>query len=210
MCIRDSYLPALAEWCRNNGIVFISDEVQAGIARTGTMFAIEQFGVRPDIVLTAKGIAGGLPLAGITGRAEIMDASQPGGLGGTFGGNPVSCAAAVAVFEQIEHDELLARAKHIESIFLPALHGLAAKHPSIADVRGMGAMLAIEFTKPGTPEHDAELTQRVLDRAAQKGGLLLSNGLYGNAIRFLPSLQFTDELIELVVRVIDEALSAEA
>ena len=206
----EGYLPALAEWCRANGIVFISDEVQAGIARTGTMFAIEQFGVKPDIVLTAKGIAGGLPLAGITGRAEIMDKSQPGGLGGTFGGNPVSCAAAVAVFEQIERDGLLARAKHIESVFLPALQGLAAKHPSIADVRGMGAMLAIEFTKPGTLEHDAALTQLVIDRAAQQGVLLLSTGIYGNAIRFLPSLQFTDELIELVVRVLDEALSAEA
>jgi 4-aminobutyrate aminotransferase/(S)-3-amino-2-methylpropionate transaminase len=206
----EGYLPALAEWCKANGIVFISDEVQAGIARTGTMFAIEQFGVKPDIVLTAKGIAGGLPLAGITGRAEIMDKSQPGGLGGTFGGNPVSCAAAVAVFEQIERDDLLSRAKHIESVFLPALQELAAKHPSIAEVRGMGAMLAIEFTKPGTLEHDAALAQRVIDRAAQQGVLMLSTGIYGNAIRFLPSLQFTDELIALVVRVLDEAISAEA
>ncbi len=206
----DGYLPALADWCRTNGIVFISDEVQAGLARTGTMFAIEQFGVRPDIVLTAKGIAGGLPLAGITGRAEIMDKSQPGGLGGTFGGNPVSCAAAVAVFEQIESEGLFDRAKHIEGVFKPALGKLAQKHAAIADVRGIGAMLAIEITKPGTLEHDADLTQRVIDRAAQQGVLLLSAGAFGNVIRFLPSLQFTDELIELVVRVLDEALTAEA
>lgn len=205
----EGYLPALAEWCRENGIVFISDEVQAGMARTGTMFAIEQFGVQPDLVLTAKGIAGGLPLAGITGRAEIMDASQPGGLGGTFGGNPVSCAAAVAVFEQIERDNLLSRAKHIEQVFGDALRELAAKHPCIAEVRGLGAMLAIEIVKPGTLDHDPELTQRVISRAVQQGVLLLNAGVSGNVIRFLPSLQFTDELIATVVRVLDEAFTAE-
>lgn len=206
----EGYLPALAQWCRDNGIVFISDEVQAGLARTGTMFAIEQFGVQPDIVLTAKGIAGGMPLAGITGRAEIMDKSQPGGLGGTFGGNPVSCAAAVAVFAQIENEQLLARAAHIEQVFKGALLELAARHDVIAEVRGLGAMLAIEIVRPGTLDHDAALTQRVIDRAAQQGVLLLSAGAYGNAIRFLPSLQFTDELIALVVRVLDEAFTAEA
>lgn len=204
----DGYLPALAEWCRANGIVFIADEVQAGMARTGTVFSIEQFGVVPDIVLSAKGIAGGLPLAGITGRAEIMDKSQPGGLGGTFGGNPVSCAAAVAVFEQIERDDLLAKAKHIEEVFGDGLRGLAAKHPCIAEVRGKGAMLAIEFVKPGTLERDPELVQKVIDFAAQRGVLLLSSGLYGEAIRFLPSLQFTDELCAIVVRVLDDAITA--
>ena len=204
----EGYLPALAEWCRANGIVFIADEVQAGMARTGTVFSIEQFGVEPDIVLSAKGIAGGLPLAGITGRAEIMDASLPGGLGGTFGGNPVSCAAAVAVFEQIERDGLLARAKHIEEVFGDGLRGLAAKHPAIAEVRGKGAMLAIEIVKPGTLEHDAELTQRVIDFAVQRGVLLLSAGIYSSVIRFLPSLQFTDELCATVVRVLDEAFEA--
>ena len=204
----DGYLPALAEWCRANGIVFIADEVQAGMARTGTVFSIEQFGVEPDIVLSAKGIAGGLPLAGITGRAEIMDASLPGGLGGTFGGNPVSCAAAVAVFEQIERDGLLARAKHIEEVFGDGLRGLAAKHPAIAEVRGKGAMLAIEIVKPGTLEHDAELAQRVIDFAVQRGVLLLSAGIYSSVIRFLPSLQFTDELCATVVRVLDEAFEA--
>jgi len=206
----DGYLPALAEWCRANGVVFIADEVQAGMARTGTVFSIEQFGVEPDIVLSAKGIAGGLPLAGITGRAEIMDASQPGGLGGTFGGNPVSCAAAVAVFGQIESDGLLAKAKRIEEVMGAGLRGLAAKHAAIAEVRGLGAMLAIELVKPGTLEHDAELAARVIDFAARRGVLLLSAGVSGNVIRFLPSLQITDELIDTVVRVLDEGFAANA
>lgn len=205
----DGFLPALAEWCRENGIVFIADEVQAGMARTGSVFSIEQFGVEPDIVLSAKGIAGGLPLAGITGRAEIMDASQPGGLGGTFGGNPVSCAAAVAVFEQIEHQDLLAEAQRIERAFKPALEGLRTKYDRIVDVRGKGAMLAIEFADPETLEHDADLVSRVIARAAQEGVLLLSAGAFGNVIRFLPSLKMSDELIADVVGVIDAAIAAE-
>ena len=206
----DGYLPALAEWCRANGIVFIADEVQAGMARTGTVFSIEQFGVEPDIVLSAKGIAGGLPLAGITGRAEIMDRSQPGGLGGTFGGNPVSCAAAVAVFEQIERQDLLAEAKRIEGTFGGGLRELQAKHPAIAEVRGLGAMLAIELVKPGTLEPDADLVARVIDYAAQRGVLLLSSGVHNQAIRFLPSLKMGDALIRDVLSVLDEALAASA
>jgi 4-aminobutyrate aminotransferase/(S)-3-amino-2-methylpropionate transaminase len=204
----EGYLPALAEWCRENGIVFIADEVQAGIARTGTVFSIEQFGVVPDIVLSAKGIAGGLPLAGITGRAEIMAKSQPGGLGGTFGGNPVSCAAAVAVFEQIERQNLLAEAKRIEKTFGAGLRTLQAKHACIAEVRGKGAMLAIELVKPGTLEPDAALVTRVMSEAAQRGVLLLSSGAFNQAIRFLPSLKMSDALITDVLTVLDEALIA--
>ncbi|RGE21094.1 aminotransferase class III-fold pyridoxal phosphate-dependent enzyme [Leucobacter sp. wl10] len=204
----DGYLPALAAWCRENGIVFIADEVQAGMARTGTVFSIEQFGVEPDIVLSAKGIAGGLPLAGITGRAEIMDRSQPGGLGGTFGGNPVSCAAAVAVFEQIEREGLLAEAKRIEASFTAGLNGLRQKYPAIAEVRGRGAMLAIELVKPGTLEPDAELVARVIDFAAQRGVILLNAGIYNQVIRFLPSLKMSEELIADVLSVLDEAFAA--
>ncbi|MFT4231944.1 MAG: aminotransferase class III-fold pyridoxal phosphate-dependent enzyme [Leucobacter sp.] len=204
----DGYLPALAAWCRENGIVFIADEVQAGMARTGTVFSIEQFGVEPDIVLSAKGIAGGLPLAGITGRAEIMDKSQPGGLGGTFGGNPVSCAAAVAVFEQIEREGLLAEAKRIEAAFTAGLEGLKQKHAAIAEVRGKGAMLAIELTKPGTLEPDSGLVDRVIAYAAQQGVILLSTGIYNQGIRFLPSLKMSDELIADVISVLDEAFAA--
>ena len=204
----EGYLPALAAWCRENGIVFIADEVQAGMARTGTMFSIEQFGVQPDIVLSAKGIAGGLPLAGITGRAEIMDRSMPGGLGGTFGGNPVSCAAAVAVFEQIEREDLLGEAKRIERTFGDALRGLQAEVDCIAEVRGLGAMLAIEVTKPGTLEPDAERVNAVIEYAAQHGVILLSSGIYGQAIRFLPSLKMTDELLLDVVSVLRDAFAA--
>lgn len=204
----DGYLPALADWCRTNGIVFIADEVQAGMARTGTVFSIEQFGVEPDIVLSAKGIAGGLPLAGITGRREIMGSSQPGGLGGTFGGNPVSCAAAVAVFEQIDKLGLLAEAKRIEQTFGDALRSLAVKHPSIGEVRGRGAMLAIEVVTPGTLDPDPALVQRVIDRASQQGVLLLSSGVYNQAIRFLPSLKTSDEQLLDVVSVLDEAFTA--
>ena len=204
----DGFLPALAEWCLANGVVFIADEVQAGMARTGTVFSIEQFGVEPDIVLSAKGIAGGLPLAGITGRAEIMDESQPGGLGGTFGGNPVSCAAAVAVFEQIDALDLLGEARRIEAAFGGGLRALQERVPAIAEVRGRGAMLAIEVTKPGTLEPDADLVARVIDAAAQRGVLLLSSGVHNQAIRFLPSLKMTDELIADVLQVLEESFAA--
>lgn len=204
----DGFLPALAEWCRANDVVFIADEVQAGMARTGTVFSIEQFGVEPDIVLSAKGIAGGLPLAGITGRAEIMDESQPGGLGGTFGGNPVSCAAAVAVFEQIDALDLLGEARRIEAAFGGGLRALQERVPAIAEVRGRGAMLAIEVTKPGTLEPDADLVARVIDAAAQRGVLLLSSGVHNQAIRFLPSLKMTDELIADVLQVLEESFAA--
>lgn len=204
----DGYLPALADWCRDNGIVFIADEVQAGMARTGTVFSIEQFGVEPDILLSAKGIAGGLPLASISGRAEIMDASQPGGLGGTFGGNPVACAAAVAVFEQIEARDLLAEAARIERVFGAGLRELQERHSIIAEVRGRGAMLAIELLDPASGLPDGDFTSRVVAEAAQRGVLLLSTGVHNQAIRFLPSLKMTDELIADVLGVLDEAFTA--
>ena len=206
----DGFLPALAEWCRENGIVFIADEVQAGIARSGKMFSFQQFGVQPDIILTAKGIAGGLPLAGITGRAEIMDKSQPGGLGGTFGGNPVACAAAVAVFEQIENLDLIAESNRIGETFTAGLKRLQAKYPAIADIRGRGAMVAFEMLKPGTLEADSELVAHIVDYAAKNGVVLLSTGIYNQSIRLLPSLKMTDELIEDVINVIDEAFASAA
>ena len=206
----DGYLPALATWCRENGIVFIADEVQSGIARSGKMFGYQHFDVQPDIVLTAKGIAGGLPLAGITGRAEIMDKSLPGGLGGTFGGNPVSCAAAVAVFTQIEREGLLAEAQRIEDVFAAGLRDLHARHAGIAEVRGRGAMLAIEIVEPGTLTPDADRVAAIIDAAAKQGVVLLATGIHNQAIRFLPSLKMTDELIADVLGVLDEALTATA
>ena len=204
----DGYLPALQQWCTANGIVFIADEIQSGMARTGKYFASEHFGLVPDMVLSAKGIAGGLPLAAVTGRAEIMDSAQPGGLGGTFGGNPVSAAAAIAVFEQIEKHNLLAEAVRIENALKPALVELQKKYPTIGDVRGIGAMIAIELVQPGTQEPNAAAVSAVSAFAAQKGVLLLTAGTYGNVLRFLPSLAISNELIAEAVGVIDEAFAS--
>jgi 4-aminobutyrate aminotransferase / (S)-3-amino-2-methylpropionate transaminase / 5-aminovalerate transaminase len=204
----DGYLPALQAWCTANGIVFIADEIQSGMARTGKYFASEHFGLVPDMVLSAKGIAGGLPLAGVTGRAEIMDSAQPGGLGGTFGGNPVSAAAAIAVFEQIEQKNLLAEAVRIENALKPALVELQKKYPVIGDVRGIGAMIAIELVQPGTHEPNAAAVSAISAFAAQKGVLLLTAGTYGNVLRFLPSLAISNELIAEAVGVIDEAFAS--
>ena len=146
----EGYLQALVDWCHANGIVYVSDEVQSGMARTGAYFASEHFGIEPDLVTSAKGIGGGMPIAAVTGRAEIMDASHPGGLGGTFGGNPVSSAAVVAVFSEVEKRGLLNEATLVEKTLKPALLDLQKKHPVIADVRVVGAMLAIEFMDPTT------------------------------------------------------------
>jgi len=204
----DGYLPALQQWCTANGIVFIADEIQSGMARTGAYFASEHFGLVPDLVLSAKGIAGGLPLAGVTGRAEIMDASQPGGLGGTFGGNPVACAAAIAVFDRIEQDGLLAEASRIERTLKPALLALQTKYPIIAEVRGIGAMLAVELNDPKTGAPLADVPGKVAAFAAQQGVLVLTAGTYGNVLRFLPSLAITDAQLADAVGVLDAAFAA--
>jgi 4-aminobutyrate aminotransferase/(S)-3-amino-2-methylpropionate transaminase len=203
----DGYLPALQEWCTANGIVFIADEIQSGMARTGAYFASEHFGLVPDLVLSAKGIAGGLPLAGVTGRAEIMDAAQPGGLGGTFGGNPVACAAAIAVFERIEADELLAEARRIEGVLKPALLRLQQRYPIIGEVRGIGAMLAVELQDPVTHAPRADAVSAIAAAAAQQGLLVLTAGTYGNVLRFLPSLAITDAQLEDAVAVLDECFA---
>ena len=204
----DGYLPALQAWCTANGIVFIADEIQSGMARTGAYFASEHFGFAPDMVLSAKGIAGGLPLAGVTGRAEIMDAAQPGGLGGTFGGNPVACAAAVAVFERIEQDGLLAEAARIEARLRPALDALQQRFPVIAEVRGIGAMIAIELLDPETHAPRADIVSKVAEEAAQRGVLVLTAGTYGNVLRFLPSLALTDDLLADALDVLAESFTA--
>lgn len=204
----DGYLPALQEWCTANGIVFIADEIQSGMARTGRYFASEHFGLVPDLVLSAKGIAGGLPLAGVTGRAEIMDASQPGGLGGTFGGNPVACAAAIAVFDRIEHDGLLAEAERIESALTSALLVLQVKYPIIAEVRGLGAMIAIELNDPATGVPLSDLPGRLASYAGKQGVLILTAGTYGNVLRFLPSLAVTNAQLADAMSVLDDAFAS--
>ncbi len=207
----DGYLPALQRWANAHGVVIAADEIQSGMGRTGAWFASEHFGFEPDLVFFAKGIAGGLPLAGVTGRAEIMDASQPGGLGGTFGGNPVAAAAAVAVIGQIEEHGLLERGRQIEARLRPALEALAEDFDVIGDVRGIGAMLAIELVEPGTRETTRTpypaAVQRISAYAGQHGVLLLSAGTYGNVIRFLPSLAITDEQLDDAVSVLREALA---
>jgi len=208
----DGFLTALQEWCTSNGIVFIADEIQSGMARTGAYFASEHFGLVPDMVLSAKGIAGGLPLAGVTGRATIMDSAQPGGLGGTFGGNPVAAAAAIAVFEQIEKNSLLDEAKRIEQTLTAGLLELQEKYDIIGDVRGIGAMVAIELVEPGTgattKTPHAEAVNAIAAYAAQRGVLVLTAGTYGNVLRFLPSLAVSDELLTDALSVIDEAFAS--
>lgn len=212
MVAAEGYFQRLQEWCTANGVVMIADEVQSGIARSGAFYASELHGWVPDLVLTAKGIAGGMPIAAVTGRAEIMDSVHPGGLGGTFGGNPVSCAAAVAVLETIERDNLTAEARRIEATLKSGLEKLQAKYPIIGDIRGRGAMIAIEFVQPGTADStktpETDVVPFVVNHAAQQGVLLLSAGTYNNVVRFLPSLAMTDTLIHEALEIIDEALAA--
>jgi 4-aminobutyrate aminotransferase / (S)-3-amino-2-methylpropionate transaminase / 5-aminovalerate transaminase len=191
----EGFLPTLLGWCRKNGVVFIADEVQTGFARTGAMFACEHEGIEPDLICTAKGIANGLPLSAVTGRAEIMDAPHVGGLGGTFGGNPVACAAALATIETIESDGLIQRAQQIERLMTEPLLRLQAGDDRIGDVRGRGAMIAIELVKSGTADPDAELTEKISTAAHAAGVIVLTCGMFGNIIRLLPPLTITDELL---------------
>jgi len=189
------FLPTLLDWCHANGVVFIADEVQTGFARTGEMFACDHEGVVPDLIVTAKGIAGGLPLSAVTGRAEIMDAPHVGGLGGTYGGNPIACAAALAVFETIEAEGLVDRARAIGKTMLERLTAMQAADPRIGDVRGRGAMVAVELVKPGRTAPDADLTKAVAAAAHRQGLVVLTCGTYGNVLRFLPPLSIPDHLL---------------
>lgn len=204
----EGYLPALLDWCHANGIVYVSDEVQSGMARTGAYFASEHFGIEPDLVTSAKGIGGGMPIAAVTGRAEIMDASHPGGLGGTFGGNPVSSAAVVAVFSEVDKRDLLSEAKRVQKTLKPALLDLQKKHSVIGDVRGIGAMLAIEFVDQKTGKPAPDVAKAVQTHALNSGVLILTAGTFGNVLRFLPPVVITDEQLLEAVAVMDEALAS--
>jgi 4-aminobutyrate aminotransferase/(S)-3-amino-2-methylpropionate transaminase len=203
------FLPAIADWCTANGIVFVADEVQSGFCRTGAMFACEHEGVVPDLITTAKGIAGGLPLAAVTGRAELMDAVHPGGLGGTYGGNPVACAAALGAIESMEADDLAGRARAIGDVMLPRLRALASEHPQIGDVRGRGAMVAIELVRPGTTEPDAAEAARISAACHAQGVVTLTCGTFGNVLRFLPPLVISDELLSEALDVLADAVSSD-
>jgi 4-aminobutyrate aminotransferase / (S)-3-amino-2-methylpropionate transaminase / 5-aminovalerate transaminase len=204
----EGFIAALAEFCKEHGIVFIADEIQSGFCRTGDWFACEHEGVVPDLITTAKGIAGGLPLAAVTGRAEIMDAVHSGGLGGTYGGNPVACAAALGAIETMESQDLPGKARRIGEIMLPRLQKLAETYPTIAEVRGRGAMIAIELTKPGTLE-PAPATAAAVAAACHKQGLIvLTCGTFGNVLRFLPPLVIGEDLLEEGLDIIENAFAA--
>ena len=201
------FLPAIAAWCRANGVLFVADEVQTGFGRTGAMFACEDEGVQPDLMAVAKGIAGGLPLAAVVGRADAMDSVHVGGLGGTYGGNPVACAAALAAIATFEGEDLPARARAIEARLGGALRELASQHRQIGDVRGRGAMLAIELVRPGTTEPDAAEAVRISKVCHAAGVVTLTCGTYGNVLRFLPPLVITDDLLDDAIAVLRSAVA---
>ena len=201
------FLPGLAKFCNENGILFIADEVQTGFARTGTMFACEAEGVVPDLITTAKGIAGGLPLAGVTGRADVMDSIHLSGLGGTYGGSPIACAAALGAIATIEEEKLVERANQLGKIMTDALISMKTKYSIIGEVRGRGAMQAIELVKPGTTEPNSEAQSAIIKYCQQKGVLILSAGTYGNVIRLLPPLVMPEHLLKEALEVLEEAVA---
>jgi len=202
------FLPGLAKFCKENGIIFIADEVQTGFARTGHMFACEDESVVPDLIVTAKGIAAGLPLAGVTGRADVMDSIHLSGLGGTYGGNPIACAAALGAIETIEKDNLVERANKIGKIMTDVLNEMAKKYSIIGEVRGRGAMQAIELVKPGSDEPNSEAQAAIIKYCVSKGVLILSAGTYANVIRLLPSLAIDEALLRDGLAVLDEAVAS--
>ncbi|XPP25513.1 MAG: 4-aminobutyrate--2-oxoglutarate transaminase [Leucobacter sp.] len=202
------FLPALQQWASENEVVFILDEVQTGFARTGDMFAADHEGVVPDLVTTAKGIAGGLPLSAVTGRAEIMDSAHVGGLGGTYTGNPIACAAALATIDTYEADNLTERAREIGEIIRSFFTELQASEDRIGDVRGRGGMSAIELVESGSKTPNAALTGAIAKSASEQGVLVLTCGTYGNVIRFLPPLSISDELLREGLQVVADAIRA--
>lgn len=202
------FLGALSRWCRDNDVLLIVDEIQTGFCRTGAWFASEHEDVVPDLITTAKGLAGGMPLAGVTGRSEIMDAVHVGGLGGTYGGNPVACAAALAAIDTMRDRDLIAAAQAIERTALPRLQAVASSASGVGDVRGKGAMLALEFVVPGTGEPDATRAGQVARRCHENGVIVLTCGTYGNVIRLLPPLTIPDELLDEGLTVLEDGIRA--
>ncbi|PKH40200.1 4-aminobutyrate--2-oxoglutarate transaminase [Nocardioides alpinus] len=202
------FLSTLLDWCRSNAVVFIADEVQTGFARTGAMFASEHEGLVPDLIVTAKGIAGGLPLSAVTGRADMMDSVHPGGLGGTYGGNPLACAAALAVMDTIEADGLVARASDIGELVAGRLRRLQADDSRLGDIRGRGAMIAVELVDASSGAPDPGLAKAVAAFAHGEGVIVLTCGTHGNVLRFLPPLSISDALIEDAFDVLESAFAS--
>jgi 4-aminobutyrate aminotransferase len=198
----EDFIRALRELCDRHGIVYVDDEVQSGCGRTGTVWAIERYGIEPDLLVSGKTLGGGLPLAAVTGKVELMDAPHPGGLGGTFGGNPVSCAGALAVLDELTAPGFRERAEQIATLLRARLDEIASKYPQVVgEVRGLGAMLALELT-----ERNGDAAKAVTTRARENGLVLLSCGLYGNVIRLLPPLSSTDEELERGLAILEEAI----
>ena len=195
--------------CDQHSILLIADEVQTGAGRTGTWFAVEQSGVAPDMLTLAKSMAGGFPISAVVGRAEVMDAPAPGGLGGTYAGSPLGCAAALAVMDEFEKTDLLARSRAVGQRITDGLKALAQKHPCIAEVRGMGAMVAMELCKNGDPHQpDADLTKAIAAEATKRGLILLTCGTYGNVIRILVPLTASDAILDEGLAIIGASLEA--
>jgi len=203
------FVRALRSICDEHGIVMIADEVQTGFARTGKLFAMEHYDVVADLMTIAKSLAGGMPLSGVVGRAELMDAAAPGGLGGTYAGNPLAVAAAHAVLDIIDTEKLCERANLLGSKLLATLRSLQSRVPQIADIRGVGAMIAIEFCNPESGAPDPDFTKRVQAAALENGLLLLSCGVYGNVIRFLFPLTIQQEVFEEALSVLEGVLTAD-
>ncbi|WP_406220199.1 4-aminobutyrate--2-oxoglutarate transaminase [Streptomyces decoyicus] len=202
------FLPAIANFTKENGIVFVADEIQSGFCRTGQWFACDDEGIVPDLITTAKGIAGGLPLAAVTGRAEIMDAAHAGGLGGTYGGNPVACAAALGSIETMREQDLNAKARRIGEVMKARLHAIAEKYDIIGEVRGRGAMIAIELVKSGSKDPNPEATGALAKACHQEGLLVLTTGTYGNVLRFLPPLVIGEDLLNEGLDILEGAFAA--
>ena len=200
------FLPALSQWCKDNGAVFVADEVQAGVARTGKWFSSEYEGVEPDLVTFAKGIAGGMPLSGVVGRAELVNVVHGGGLGGTYGGNPVACAAALGAIETIEDWNLADRALEIEKIIKDELGSLAESSPIVGELRGRGAMMALEFVKPGSKEPNADAAKQIAAKCLEQGVVILTCGTFGNNVRLLPPLVIDFDLLREGLRIFSKAI----
>jgi 4-aminobutyrate aminotransferase/(S)-3-amino-2-methylpropionate transaminase len=203
----EGFLPRIAAWCADNGVVFVADEIQSGLCRTGDWFACDHEGVVPDLVTTAKALAGGLPLAAVTGRAEIMDAVHPSGLGGTYGGNPIACAAALGAIATMREQDLAARARAIGEQMLPRLAEMAERHPVIGDVRGRGAMVAVELVEPGGTTPNPAVTAAIAAGCHAEGVLVLTCGTFGNVLRFLPPLVMPEHLLDEAMGVLEKVLA---
>ncbi len=199
------FLSAIADWCRERGVLLAADEIQTGFCRTGDWFACDDEGVVPDLLTTAKALGAGMPLAAVTGRADLMEGIHPGGLGGTYGGNPVACAAALAAIDMMRTDDLAGAARHIGAQITETLDRLRASHSAVGDVRGRGAMMAMEIVRPGTDEPDPDATRRIAQACHRSGVVVLTCGSYGNVIRLLPPLVIDPALLADGLAVLADA-----